>query len=149
AGFDAADPYSRPAPAGWRAAIAGRPARFRFAVARAADRRFLGNADAARLYDTAIDRLTAMGGTAVPIDLTPWFEAAGLLYGGPWIAERAAALGTFLTERGDAMLPVTRDIISAGLQMTAVDAFNGQYRLRAFAHQCAALWREVACLVLP
>jgi len=149
AGVDETDPFSRPAPAGWRATTPAAGCSFRFAVARPADRRFFGNDDAATLYDAAIGRLASLGGTAVPIDLSPWFEAAELLYAGPWIAERSAALGRFLTERGGNMLAVTRDIIGAGLNASAVDAFNGQYRLRALAQQCAKVWRDTDCLLLP
>jgi allophanate hydrolase len=148
-GFDAADPYSRPPPAGWRSTVAAAPERFRFAVARPADRRFFGNDDAATLYDAAIGRLASLGGTAVPIDLGPWFETAELLYAGPWIAERAAALGDFLTTRSGSMLAVTRDIIAAGLQPNAVQAFQAQYRLGGLAHRCATVWREADCLLLP
>jgi len=149
AALDEADPFSRAAPPGWRAATPAAPGSFRFAVARPADRRFFGNDDAATLYDAAIGRLASLGGTAMPIDMTPWYEIAELLYTGPWIAERAAALGRFLTERGGNMLAVTRDIIAGGLAPSAVDAFNGEYRLRELAHRCAAVWRDVDCLLLP
>jgi len=148
-GDDETDAYSRPAPAGWRAATPAAPASFRFAVARAADRRFFGNDDAATLYDAAIGRLASLGGTAMPIELGAWLEAAELLYTGPWIAERAAALGALLTERGGSMLGVTREIIGNGLKPSAIEAFQAQYRLQALAQQCNAVWRDCDCLLLP
>ena len=37
-----------------------------------------------------------MGGTAVEIDYAPFRDAAQLLYSGPWVAERTAAVGAFI-----------------------------------------------------
>ena len=48
-----------------------------------------------RLYERALERLEALGGRRVTIDLAPFRAAADLLYSGPWVAERLAALGPF------------------------------------------------------
>ena len=50
----------------------------------------------AALYAQAIGRLKAMGGTPVEIDYAPFRDAAELLYSGPWVAERTAAVGAFI-----------------------------------------------------
>jgi allophanate hydrolase len=110
---------------------------FRFGVLRKRDAEFFGDAAYADLYDRAIAKLKSLGGSAVEFDYAPFRDAAQLLYAGPWVAERTAAVGEFL-ERADAksgVWPTTRDIILGGRQYSAVDAFEGQYKLdRLKAH---------------
>lgn len=104
---------------------------FRFGVLRQADAEFCGDDAYAALYAQAVGRLKALGGTAVEIDYAPFRDAAGLLYGGPWVAERTAAVGAFIEAADDraGIWPVTRDIVIAGRDYSAVDAFEGQYEL--------------------
>ena len=104
---------------------------FRFGVLRHADAEFCGDDAYAALYAQAVGRLKALGGTAVEIDYAPFRDAAGLLYGGPWVAERTAAVGAFIEAADDqaGIWPVTRDIVMAGREYSAVDAFEGQYEL--------------------
>ena len=61
-----------------------------------ADAEFFGDEAYARSTRQAIGRLKAMGGTPVEIDYAPFRDAAQLLYGGPWVAERTAAVGAFM-----------------------------------------------------
>ena len=88
---------------------------FRFGVLRHADAEFFGDDAYAALYAQAVGRLKALGGTAVEIDYAPFRDAAGLLYGGPWVAERTAAVGAFIEAADDqaGIWPVTRDIVMA------------------------------------
>ena len=81
-----ASPAAPPAPLG---------AGFRFGVPAAAQREFFGDEAAPRLYERALERLETLGGRRVTIDLAPFRAAADLLYAGPWVAERLAALGPF------------------------------------------------------
>merc|ERR1711976_992645 len=48
--------------------------------------------EAAVLFSEAIRILCGLGGTLVHIDYQPFKEAADLLYEGPWVGERLAAL---------------------------------------------------------
>src|SRR5262245_31629129 len=64
------------------------PARFRFAVPRAGDLAFFGDAEAARLFEAAIARLERLGGTAVEVAYAAFDEAQRLLYEAPFLAER-------------------------------------------------------------
>ena len=52
-----------------------------------------------------------LGADLVDVDFSPFFETAKLLYDGPWVAERYAALGTELESWPQDILPVTRDVI--------------------------------------
>jgi len=149
AGLDAADPLSRPAPPGFRARLPAVPARFAFGVPRPADRKFFGNAEAERLYGEAIERLERLGGEAREIDYAPFLEAAGLLYDGPWLAERASSLGNFLAERPQEIHPVVREILAGAGRYSAADTFAAQHRLAEIGRRIGALWREIDCLALP
>ena len=124
---------------------------FRFGVLSAGDAAFFGDDDYAMLYAQAISRLRGMGGTAVEIDYTPFREAAGLLYNGPWVAERTAAVGAFMAGADDdaGIWPVTRDIVMAGRDYSAVDAFEGQYELAELKANALAQLAGLDVIVLP
>jgi allophanate hydrolase len=122
---------------------------FRFGVPKPLE--FFGDAAYAALYAKAIETLNAMGGTAVEFDYAPFAEAAQLLYAGPWVAERTAAVGDFIEKAGpDAgVWPVTRDIVLDGRKYSAVDAFGGQYLLSALRARAEIDMAEVNFLALP
>ena len=99
--------------------------------ARASQLEFFGDAHNPMLYAAAIDALMALGGEPVEIDLQPFLDAAQLLYKGPWIAERYAALATSSGTRfGDRTQP-SRTIISGAAVYSAADAFHAAYKLEA------------------
>jgi allophanate hydrolase len=77
-GFDAADIYSRPAPAGWAARLPPLRPSLRLAVPRVDQRRFFGNANAEQLFEAAIARLQDLGATLTEIDYAPLAEAAAV-----------------------------------------------------------------------
>jgi allophanate hydrolase len=149
AGVDAADPFSRPAPAGFAATVPASPQHFVFGVPRPADLRFFGNAEGARLFAQAIRRLEQLGGSAVEIDYSPFAASGELLYGGPWVAERTAALGDFLDTHAQALLPATREIIGGGTRFSAVDAFRALYRLEELRAATRAAWKAIDFLLVP
>ncbi|MEW6765978.1 MAG: allophanate hydrolase [Pseudomonadota bacterium] len=105
------------------------PPSFRFGVPRIEQLQFFGDEDGVHLFADAIERLEALGGVAVPIDFSPFFEAARLLYEGPWVAERYAAIREFFDTREEALLPVLRTIIGKGRDFDAAQTFAGFYRL--------------------
>ncbi|MDB5093637.1 MAG: atzF [Candidatus Eremiobacteraeota bacterium] len=142
--FDEADPYSR------RPVDAAIPLeQFRFGVLAPADRQFFGDVEASELYDASIERLADCGGTPVEIDYAPFRDAAALLYGGPWVAERLAAIAPFFAANAAALHPTVREIIGGAQRFSAVDAFEGQYRLRALEKQAAHQWDEIDVMLLP
>jgi allophanate hydrolase len=141
-GFDPQDAFSRRL---GNAAIRGT----RFGVPQRAQLQFFGDEEYARLFDEAIARLTAAGGIAVDIDFAPFLDAARLLYDGPWIAERYAAVGAFLNAHPDALHPITRQIIAGGTKPSAVEAFEAHYRLRALRRAAEAAWAQVDVIVTP
>jgi allophanate hydrolase len=146
AGFDGEDPFSRRSPLSQPALV---PASFRFGIPREDQLEWFGDAAAARLFSAAVGRLTAMGGEAVAFDLEPLLAAAELLYQGPWVAERTAAVEDLLKERPGAIHPVVRGILVGGLTWSALETFKADYRLRAYQRQAEGLWEGVDVLLLP
>ena len=146
AAFDASDAYSRPAQPFGVDFSAGP---FRFGVPRAQDLEFFGNDAAATLFNTSVERLKALGGTPVEVDLTPFLEAARLLYDGPWVAERYVAIQDFINAQPDAVFPPVRTIIEGGRSVTGAQAFAASYRLKALKRVCDAVWNDIDCLLTP
>ncbi len=101
------------------------------------------------MYSEAVERFVAMGGEAVSIDFEPFMAAARLLYEGPWVAERYAAIQAFIEERPEALFPVTRQIIEPGIQASAVAAFNAQYKLAAYKRVCDGLLDGLDFVLTP
>ncbi len=122
---------------------------FRFGVPRPQDLQFFGNDAAAALFAASVERLKALGGTSVEVDLTPFLEAARLLYEGPWVAERYVAIQDFIEAQPEAVFPPVRTIIQGGKAKTAADAFAASYKLKALKRVCDAVWQDVDCLLTP
>ena len=141
-GFDPEDPYAR------NLGNAAIPA-LRFGVPRRDQLQFFGDSEYARLFDASISRLESSGGIRVEIDFAPFLDAARLLYEGPWVAERYAAVGRFMEAHPDALFPVTAQIIAAGRKPSAVEAFEGQYQLKALKRASEAAWSQVDFIVTP
>jgi allophanate hydrolase len=141
-GYDANDPYSRKM---GNTPISGP----RFGVPHREQLEFFGDSEYARLFDAATARLEASGKIAVEIDFGPFLDAARLLYEGPWIAERHAAVGKFIDAHTDAVLPVTAKIVAGGKRFSAVEAFEAGYRLKALKRASEAAWSQVDFIVTP
>jgi allophanate hydrolase len=127
----------------------GRAARFRVGVPRPEQLQFFGDTEAERLWRESVERLAALGGECVDIDLQPFLDTARLLYEGPWVAERYAAIRDFFEANPEAPLPVIRDIIGGARKWSAADAYAYGYRLKAAKRQCDAVWAHVDCVVTP
>ena len=148
-GRDARDPYSRSeadvADLAWRAP----PASFRFGVPARGQREFCGDRDAEALFEAAIARLRGLGGTPVEIDFGPFRAVSDLMFEGPWVAERYAALRGFVDTKADSMLPVTRAIIEGARRWSAADTFDALYRLQALNQATRTVWSEIDVLAVP
>lgn len=145
--FDAQDAFARPAAA--HGFDFGRATRFRIGVPRASDLQFFGNAETQRLFDDAVTALKALGGEVVEIDLRPFLDTARLLYEGPWVAERYAAIRNFFDTQPEATLPVIQTIVGGARKWAAVDAYQYGYQLKTQKRLCDAVWQQVDCIVTP
>jgi allophanate hydrolase len=146
AGPDGADPYTKSLPLGMPGALA--PV-LRLAVPRPADRQFFGDKRAKASFDAALQRVARLGLTVVEIDLAPFLETARLLYEGPWVAERYAAVGEFIAKHPKNVHPVTRKIITGGKKSSAIDAFRAFYRLAELRAKAQAQLARVDALMVP
>nr|WP_315183570.1 allophanate hydrolase [uncultured Albidiferax sp.] len=146
-GYDAQDAYARQAqPHGFDFGRAEHP---RLGVPRADQLQFLGDSGYAQCFEAARAHALALGAELVEIDFEPFFETARLLYEGPWVAERYQAIRAFIDAQPEAVFPVTREITLGGAKPLAADAFAAQYRLRALAQRCSAVWADIDCMLLP
>jgi allophanate hydrolase len=141
--FDSLDGYSRKVPSLGllrSAARIGVPERLEF----------YGDAIASQAFSTALDTLTThLHLPTQAIDFEPLKAVSALLYDGPWVAERRAALGTFFETHHEAIDPVVAKVIGKAEQFSAADAFNGQYALAGLKRHAEALFDSIDILIVP
>jgi allophanate hydrolase len=145
AGYEPADPWSRrlpvPGPLTSPAPPESAPLP-RLGVPR--DPEFHGD-DAAAAAFAEVIRLIG----PASVDIGDFIAAGQLLYGGPWVAERLAAVGDFAAAHPDQLHPVTREVLDSGRGYSAVDAFRGIHRLAELRAATRAVWEQVDVLVVP
>jgi allophanate hydrolase len=141
AGYDAADPFSKPL-----ANVARGHARI--GVPRRDQRAWFGDAESEYLYDRALEKLATLG-EIVEIDYAPLQEAAQLLYGGPWVAERTAAMAGILASNPEAVDPTVRTVVEPGADVSAVELFNGIYRMAEIKRHADELWDTIDLFAFP
>lgn len=93
--------------------------------------------------------LATLPGCPEPVGAAPFLAAGEMLYDGPWVAERYAAVGRFLEAHPDAVHPVTRTVIAGGRDPSAVECFRAQYRLASLKREAEETLRDVDVLVMP
>lgn len=145
---DPEDIYARPRDVPPRAYPAA-DAPFRCGVPVEAQREFFGDARAQAAFEQSLALLRDTGAAIVEIDFAPFAEVAQLLYQGPWVAERFAAIRDFLSVHPDAVYPVTRQVIESAGKWSAVDTFEAFYRLRELQRRCDAEWAKMDVLAVP
>jgi allophanate hydrolase len=146
-GFDPTDPYSRRPQDLPQSTLSSTP--LRFGIPRVDQLQFFGNQEFAAIYQSAIERLASLGARPVVIDFEPFLQAGGLLYQGPWVAERAAALRDFVNTHPNALLPVISTILSTAARFDAADVFAGAHRLAELCQIAKAQWDNIDLLLLP
>jgi allophanate hydrolase len=145
AGPEPGDPWSRTIPVpSPRPEAAGA---LRIGVPRRLE--FFGDAAAAMAFKESLAKLAELGHTLVQIDFEPFLKAGKMLYGGPWLAERHAAIGEFVRDHPADIHPVTRRVLRDGTDLSAVDAFEGIYRLRELKAETDPTWKRMDALVVP
>ncbi|MFF0093862.1 allophanate hydrolase [Streptomyces canus] len=132
-------PGRRPGP--WRIAV---PAREQ-----------LGELDEgwAQAYEAAVARLAAAGATLRELDLSPFTDAAAMLYEGAFVAERYTAVGAFVdkaTAAGDDSLdPTVAGIITRARDLPAHQLYADMDRLAALRTRALAELADADALLLP
>lgn len=140
-----ADPWSRTDQPSGRA-VAGP---FVLGIPKRSGLEFFGDAHSEALFFAKVSELERKGGRLQEVDLEPFLEAARLLYGGAWVAERDLAFGEFLRDHAEEVNPVVREILEGGAALTARDAFRGWHRLQALRKATESVWQSIDALVVP
>ncbi len=143
--FDAADPYSRPVPA--TAGLKPWPARPVLGVP--LNPEWFGDQQAELLHRQALQALRDQGTELRELDFTPLFELAALLYDGPWVGERFAAIDALMNAQPEALHPVVHGIIDKARGYSAADAYKAEYRRMAFVRQADTLMQGLDGLLVP
>ena len=141
--FDPTDGYSRVAPT----AATYFPAKPRFGIP--ASPNWFGDAQAEAAWLETLEAISAFGAELVTIDFTPMFTLAQLLYGGPWVAERHAAIAEFMQEHAADMHDVVRGIVADAVNFSATDAYRAEYRRADLAREIQLLMNNVDALLVP
>ncbi|MFE3165211.1 allophanate hydrolase [Streptomyces sp. NPDC059224] len=107
----------------------------------------------ATAYEEAADRLAASGAVLRPLDLTPFTEAAAMLYEGAFVAERYTAVGPFIDELlasgGHGLDPTVSGIVTRARDIPAHRLFTDQDRLSALRTRALAELSDADALLLP
>jgi len=147
--LDPRDAYSRSNPLWNDGSAFGAIRPFRFGIPRVEDLQFFGCPEGPQLFTKAIDQLKALGGEAVELDLSPFLEAARLLYEGPWVAERYSVAGELMEQNPEAVLPVIRAVLAKAPAVSGVQTFRAQYRLQALKALCDKALDGLDCVLTP
>ena len=102
-----------------------------------------------RAFDAAVALLQSIGGQASKVAFSPFLEAASLLYEGPWVAERMAAIRPFFEVKASHIHPVVREIIGGAAQYSATDLFQGITRLHGLRKATASVWDSTDVMLVP
>jgi allophanate hydrolase len=141
--FDPADAYSR-SPTAPAIYFSMKP-RFGIPV----ELPWFGDSESEKAWHKSLQQLIAMGAELIEIDFTPMQTLAQLLYGGPWVAERHAAIADFMEDHAELMNPVVREIIAQAKNFSATDAYRAEYRRAALARTIQLQMSSVDALVVP
>jgi len=142
-GFDATDGYSRKAPA----AATLLPVKPRLGIPAATP--WFGESQYAAAWEASLAKLRDMGAELIELDFSPMQQLAELLYGGPWVAERYAAVAEFMDVHGEQMNPVVRGILAQAKNFSATDTYRAEYRRADLARTIQSLMGSVDALLVP
>jgi allophanate hydrolase len=142
-GYDAEDPYSRSLEL-WPSVCSRE---FRFVVPEPLE--FYGDTLSQHAFTHAVSKLEALGGRSATVDYSLFAQAAALLYEGPWVAERMAAIRPFFEQHAQEMHPVVKQVIGGAAKFSATDLFQATTRLHALRKAAARTWEQADVMVVP
>lgn len=150
ADFDASDSYARANPHSNTARYWGLPSTApTIGVPLKSNLGFFGNEHGELLFWQWIERWRALGATIVDVDISPLLDAAKLLYSGPWVAERYAAIKTLMDDKPEAVHPVVRGIVESAKGKTAVETFQYEYQMQDSRRIAQQLFNDIDFLLSP
>lgn len=142
-GVDEKDIYSRAEPAAANY-FSTQP---RFGIPK--DPQWFGDELAQLEWHKSLDQMRELGVEIVPIDFTPMYALAHLLYGGPWVAERYAAISEFIKTNAGDINEIVLSIIKKATEFSAVDTFLAEYKRAQLTRDIQTLMNSVDALLVP
>ncbi|MFI9763531.1 allophanate hydrolase [Streptomyces sp. NPDC051963] len=104
-------------------------------------------------YEAAVRQVAEAGAEVRTLDLTPFTEAAAMLYEGAFVAERYTAVGSFvdklLSEGGAGLDPTVAGIITRARDIPAHQLYADQERLAVLRARAEAELADADALLLP
>ncbi|KAB2572368.1 Urea amidolyase [Lasiodiplodia theobromae] len=105
-----------------------------------------GDAAQEAAYHAALASATELGWELMPIDFTPLFDVAHLLYDGPWVAERYTVVHQYLDSGMD---PTVRAVVARARDFTAAHVFDAEYRRHELARAVELAFGAFDALLVP
>ncbi|MBP5940678.1 allophanate hydrolase [Streptomyces acidiscabies] len=100
-------------------------------------------------YDAAVHQLRSAGAEIRTLDLTPFTEAAAMLYEGAFVAERYTAVGEFIEKATPDLDPTVATIITKARNIPAHQLFADQAKLATLRAQALKELADADALLLP
>lgn len=121
----------------------------RLLVPDAGQREFFGNSDGAALFEAAIQTLGTLGLPPQAMDFHPFLEAGALVFDGPWICDRNASIGTFISSHPGAVMEPVRQVLSHAERWSGTETFRAMERLRQLRAHVRTLLGLDGVLIVP
>ncbi|MBS0219643.1 MAG: allophanate hydrolase [Proteobacteria bacterium] len=121
----------------------------RLAVPQPSDLRFFGNKEVEDLFHKVLGSVRTRFHHVDEVDFSAFTAINDLMFFGPFLAERDASVGSFLTQHPDAGLPLIRRMILDSRRFSAADAYRAQYLVADTKARLRPFWARYDALFLP
>lgn len=111
--------------------------------------KWFGETQNEKLFKKALDGFKSIGVELAPIDFSLLYEIANILYEGPWVAERYAAIRDIITNNPEAIDPVVYGIVKKAENFSAADFFEYEYRRRDLLKEVELQFSTFDGLIVP
>lgn len=157
--FDIEDPYSRPRPfalampptelsPGFGSGLATSSASLRVAIC--SEPEWYGDDIQASAYSSALTKAKNLEWEVTPVSFKTLYALGGLLYQGPWVAERYTALKDFLETAAEGDVnPIIRDILMKSKDLTASQAFEAEYQRQQLSRIIQTEFKDFDIIMVP
>jgi len=119
------------------------------AIPQTSDREFFGNKDAQGLYEAGLQTLVDMGHTLSEMPFQTIYETSRMMFEGPWLAERFAAVGQFVEDHPDDVDPSVHKVIMSAKGYSATDAFEAIYKLQENIFEIRKIFDSCDFIAVP
>ncbi|MBC8050919.1 MAG: allophanate hydrolase [Chitinophagales bacterium] len=110
---------------------------------------FFGDTDTPVLFQQAVAAMELLGGRARRIDYAPMLEVNQMMFFGPLLAERFAAVGTFVRDNPSSCDPTVGHLIERAVDIFSVETWRMLYRLEEIKRSLVPMWHELDVLLTP